>query len=135
MRVAARHRRAGIRDNKPVRRPKPLQGRLGGRQYLQRGRLRQVQRRYLHLSSIPYGLCRRWLDSGLDAGVVEHGRLVYWRHDANAHSTASHSDTRADANTGANAISYANAGANANTGANANAGANANSYTAADWGA
>jgi hypothetical protein len=65
------------------------------------------------------------LDSGLDAGVVEHGRLVYRRRDANAHPTASHSDTRAYANTGANAnaISYANAGANAN------------SYTAADWGA
>src|SRR5262245_50765741 len=99
LRVAARHRRAGIRDNNPVRRSRSLQGRLGGRQYVQCWRLRQVQRRYLHLSSNPHGSCWRKLESGLDAVVVVHGRIVHRRH---AHSdTGVHSDTSVYSDTSA----------------------------------
>src|SRR5262249_20010674 len=96
LRVIARHGRAVIRGNEPVLRPRPLQGRLGGRQYVQCGRLCQVQRRDLHLYSNPHGICRRRLESGLDAVAVEYWRLVYRRHDAPSPSPFSHADTDAD---------------------------------------
>jgi hypothetical protein len=84
-----------------------MQGKLGGRQYLQRGRLRHIQRRDLHLSSNPHGLRRRRLDPGLDAVLVAHGWIVYRQPDAHSHS-ASHAN--ANSNTGANSYTDAESG-------------------------